>query len=396
MGMAQQKKIKNAVKSPKLFEKLLFILFIGIIILNVGSTIWKFKAKYLSSNYWQNFPALEKVFLDSQYVNKHAKGFIPDEVAFSYAGGKLIKGTSPVLVVPDAPPLGKYIIGLSTILFNNDSTFILVSAILSLILLYFLSLQIFNNKLLAILPPFFLSFEAIFKNQLAYAPLMDIFQVVFLLCMFLFFNKGLTSKKSLVLFILASTFLGLFIATKFFITGFTIIAAWYIVLFFARDKRKIINLTLTLPISLLILLLSYVRVFSFGYTFNKFLGIQKWVFLYHKSFIILPFSTWPLLLLDRWYVWFGNKPVISDAQWSITWPILAVLFTITALSYVFRKIPRNKNIEILMAWPIVYMGFLSLGQADSRYFVILIPILYIVAVFGVKELLKLILPHENK
>ena len=214
--------------------------------------------------------------------------------------------------------------------------------------------------------------------------------------MFYFFNKGLTGKKSLILFSLASTFLGLYIATKFFITGFTIIAAWYIVLFFAKDKRKIINLTLTLPISLFILLFSYVRVFAFGYAFNKFLGIQKWVFLYHKSFIILPFSTWPLLLFNRWYVWFGNKPVITDGQWSVTWPVLTILSAATILLYLFKKFPKNKNIEILLVWPVVYMGFLSIGQADSRYFVILIPILYIVAVFGVKELLKLILPHEKK
>lgn len=300
------------------------------------------------------------------------------------------------MVVPDAPPLGKYIIGLSAVFFNNENTFTLVSAILSLILLFFLSLQVFNNKLLAILPSFFLSFEAIFKNQLVYSPLMDLFQLVFLLCLFYFFNKGLTGKKSLVLFSLSGLFLGFFIATKFFITGFTIIVALYIVLFFARDKRKIINLTLTLPISLFILLLSYARVFAFGYAFNKFLGIQKWVFLYHKSFIILPFSTWPLLLLNRWYVWYGNKPVISDSQWSITWPILTIITGVTILFYILKKIPRNKNIEILLAWPVVYMGFLSLGEAISRYFVILIPVLYIVAVFGVKELLKLVLPHENK
>ena len=382
-------KVIKFIKS-KLFKRTVFVILLAVIIFNVGSTVWNLRSLYFSSNYWQNFPALEKVFLSSQYVNKHPVGWIPDEAAFSYAGGKLIKGTNPVLVVPDAPPLGKYVIGLSTILFNNDSTFILVSAILSLILLYFLSLQIFNNKLLAILPPFFLSFEPIFKNQLVYSPLMDIFQLVFLLCIFYFFNRGLTGKKSLVLFSLSSLFLGLFIATKFFITGFTIIAAWYVVLFFARDKRKIINLTLTLPISLFILLLSYARVFAFGYTFNKFLGIQKWVFLYHKSFIILPFSTWPLLLLNRWYVWYGNKPVITDSQWSITWPIVTILSAVTILFYIFKKIPRNKNIEILLAWPVAYMGFLSFGEAISRYFVILIPILYVVALYGIIEVAKLI------
>ncbi|MEM4230360.1 MAG: glycosyltransferase family 39 protein [Candidatus Pacearchaeota archaeon] len=335
-------------------------------------------------NYWQNFSSLEKIFLDSQYVNKNPPGWIPDETAFSYAGGKLIKGENPVLVVPDAPPLGKYIIGLSTIIFNNDSTFILVGALLSLILLYILSFQIFANKILSIIPSLLLSFEPIFKNQLIYTPLMDIFQLFFLLCIFIFFNKGISNEKSFLYF-----FLGFFIATKFFITGFPIIVAYYIVLFFVKDKKKIINLTLTLPLALFILLLSYARVFAFGYTINKFLGIQKWVYLYHKSYLILPLSVWPLLLLNKWHVWFGDKPIIQDAQWSFTWPIITIASIITIILYILGKIPKNKNLEILMAWFVVYMLFLSVGQIFSRYFVILIPILYVISLYGVISIYKI-------
>lgn len=386
--MAQKNKLKPKTKNLKIFNKFIFALLLIVIFFNVGSTVWNLRTKYFSSNYWQNFSSLEKVFLGSQYINKHPKGWIPDETVFSYAGGKLIQGTNPVLVIPDAPPLGKYIIGLSTVIFNNDSTFILLSAVLSLFFLYLLGLQIFSNKLLALLPPFFLSFEPIFKNQLIYTPLFDIFQLVFLLCIFIFFNKGISGEKSLLYFFLANLFLGFFIATKFFITGITIVAAYYIVLFCIKDKKKIINLTITLPITLFVLLLSYARVFAFGYTINKFLGIQKWVFLYHKSYLILPLSVWPLLLFNKWYVWFGEKPVISDAQWSFTWPIVTMISIITIILYLFKKIPRNKNLEILMAWFVVYMLFLSVGQIFSRYFVILIPILYIISLYGITELIK--------
>lgn len=391
MGMAQTKlKVNKVIKfiKKKRIQKIIFLILLGIIFLNVGTTVWNLREKYLSSNYWQNFPALEKIFLSSQYVNKHSVAWIPDEVAFSYSAGKLIQGTSPVLVVPDAPPLGKYIIGLSTIIFNNDSIFILLSAVLSLIVLYFLSLQIFSNRILALLPAFFLSFEPIFKNQLKYAPLLDFFQLVFLLSSFYFFNKGLTGKKIFMFFSLASLFLGFFIATKFFITGFVVIASFFIVLLYNKDKERIIKLSLTLPISLIVLLLSYIRVFAFGYTFFKFLGIQKWVFLYHKSFLILPLSVWPLLLFNKWYVWFGDKPVISDGQWSITWPIITVISIITIVLYILRKIPKKKELEILMSWFFAYMLFMSFGQTFSRYFVILIPVLYIISVYGIIEVCK--------
>jgi len=392
MAMAQTKlKVNKAVKciKNKRFQLFLQVILVLVIVFNFSSTVWQNKDKYLASNYWQNFPVLEKIFLSSQYVNKHPVGWIPDEIAFSYSGGKLIQGTSPVLVVPDAPPLGKYIVGLSTIIFNNDSVFILLSAVLSLILLYFLSLQIFSNRIFALLPPLFLSFEPIFKNQLIYTPLLDLFQLVFILSCFYFFNKGLTSKKIFLFFSLASLFLGFFIATKFFITGFVIIASFFMVLLYNKDKERIIKLTLTLPISLFILLLSYARVFAFGYTFFKFLGIQKWVFLYHKSFLILPLSVWPLLLFNKWYVWFGDKPVISDGQWSITWPIITIMSIITIILYIFKKIPKNRSLEIQMAWFAAYMLFMSFGQVFSRYFVILIPVLYIISLYGVVSVYKI-------
>jgi hypothetical protein len=382
-------KIIKSDKS-KIFNKIVIAFFLVMILFNVGSTVWGHWEKYSTFNYWQNFPKLEKTFLDSQYVNKHPAGWIPDEVAFSYAGGKLIQGVSPVLVVPDAPPLGKYIIGLSAILFNNDSIFILLSGILSLVILYFLSSQIFSNKAIALMPSLFLSFEPIFKNQLIFTPLMDIFQVVFMLAAFWFFNKGFSGKKSFLFFLIANLFLGFFIATKFFITGFIIIAAWFLVLLFAKAKQKIIALAIALPVSLFVLLLSYIKVFWFGYTINRFLGIQKWVFLYHKSFLILPFSVWPLIMFNKWYVWFGNKPVIADGQWLFTWPILTVVSILTIVLYVLGKIPKNKNIEALMAWFVVYMIFLSMGQVFSRYFVILIPILYIISIYGVIEVYKVV------
>lgn len=387
------KKIKLKSREFIFLKKIIVAVLLIIIFVNIGSVVASQKNKYFTSNYWQNFPSLEKLFLSSQYVNKHPVGWIPDQTAFSYAGGKLIKGTSPILVVPDAPPLGKYLIGISAVIFNNDSTVILISAILSLFLLYLLSLQVFSSKMLALLPPFLLSFEPIFKNQLIYTPLLDLFQLVFILGTFYFFNKALIGKKTLFFFTLASLFLGFFISTKFFISGLTIVAAWYIVLFFKRDKQRIIKLSLTIPLAVITLLASYVRVFAFGYSLHKFLGIQKWVFLYHSSQLILPFSVWPLLLFNQWHVWFGDKPVITDGQWSITWPILTIVSLVTVVLYILKKIPKNHNLEVLMAWFLVYMCFLSFGEIFSRYFVILIPILYIIFIYG---LVSVLTPYFKK
>jgi len=395
--MAQQTKLKvNKVNKVLKFVKsrkvkfLVSILFILVIGFNVASTVWSLGTKYFSADYWKRYPVLKQEYLDSQYVNKHPLGWIPDDPVNAYAGGAYVKGVNPVLIAADTPPLGRYLIGISALIFNNENTVNLICVILSLILLYVLSYQIFRSNFLALAPPFLLSFEPILKNQLIYSPLLDIIQLVFILAAFICFNKALNSKKSLLFLFLANVFLGFFISTKFFITGSTIIAAFYLVLLLKKDKRRLLELTLVFPVSIFILLLSYVRALTLGYTLNKFLGIQKWVFLYHKSQLILPFSIWPLILLNKWYVWYGAKPVITDAQWFISWPVVMLLSIITALFGVFKKIKLNENVWVLIAWVILYFAFFSFGQIASRYFVILIPVLYVIALYGIIEIIKVV------
>src|SRR5476651_2477550 len=117
--MAQKSVYIIMKSSKKISLTLVSIGIVCIIVYNVASVLWVQKERYLSHNYWENFNILQQSYLDSQYVNKHPKAWLPDEVVFSYAGGALIRGVSPVLVVVDAPPLGKYLIGISAVLFDN-------------------------------------------------------------------------------------------------------------------------------------------------------------------------------------------------------------------------------------------------------------------------------------
>lgn len=362
------------------------VLLILITFYNIGSVVVSSWPSYSSHDYWQRFPSLKQSYLDSQYANKHSKAWIPDQIALAYAGGAFVRGVNPVLIIADTPPLGKYLIGFSAVLFDNEYVTSLFFCILSLFILYLLGKEVFKSTQIALLAPVFLSFEPIFKNQLVYSPLLDNIQLAFLLGSFYFFDRVLSNKKVFLNFLVANVFLGLFISTKFYITGITIIMAQLLVLLVRRGYFKILLYFLTLPISIFILFLTYIRIFAFGYSLRSLFGIQKYIFLYHKSQLILPFSIWPLLLLNRWYVWFGNKMVITDSQWQITWPIITIISLITIFFYLLKKLPRNINVEVLMAWSIFYILFFSFGQITSRYLIIYIPVLYIISVYGLKEL----------
>ena len=66
-----------------------------------------------------NDEALEKVYYSSQYILENPKGSIPDDTIYNFTAGYYLRGGSPILVNPEQPPLGKYLLALSILLFQN-------------------------------------------------------------------------------------------------------------------------------------------------------------------------------------------------------------------------------------------------------------------------------------
>jgi len=377
------------------FSLILKFILVAFIFFNIFQTVSQVPSKYFSFNFWQRFPEMKKLYYNSIYVNKHGL-WLADEQTYSFAGGYLIKGGNPILVNPEVPPFGKYLIGLSALVFDNENIINLFLCIFSLIVLFIFGKQIFSSTLIALIAPAALSSEPVFLNQLYYSPLLDIIQLFFIFLCFYFFNKSLAKKKNTFLyFFIAAMFIGLIISTKFFGIGAPVVISLFLVLLYNKDVKKMLKLILTLPLSILILLLSYSRVLVLGYPFHKFLGIQHWVFWYNQGHVHTLLSVWPLLLINKWYI-LWSKPPIFDPQWRVTWPILIILTMLTSLAYLLKKIPPKKEVEIFIAWIISYLAFLSIGNASARYFVILIPMMYIIAIFGLYHLVKRILKGKFK
>lgn len=381
-------KLLARISSIKNIDIYLSILFIFIISLNMFLAILPVKQKYTSHDYWTRYPQLKKTYNASVYGTKYGP-FIKDEYVYSYAAGALIKGTSPILINPETPPLGKYLIGLSILVFNNENISIVISVILSYFLLFLLGKQFLTSNTTALLPSLFLSFEPLFKNQFVYTPLLDTIHLSFMLSAFYFFIIAINSReKNLLYFLISSLLLGGFISTKFFGVGAAIIAAWYISIIISKNKKHFIYLTLSFPISILVLLSTYIAVLFTNYPLKQFLGIQKWVFLYNKGHIQNAFTVWPLLLFNQWHTWWGTRAVLSDAQWSILWPIATIITFVTIILYITGRIPRKRGMEMIMAWIVFYLALLSLSDANVRYFVILLPMLYLVSIYGLEYLAK--------
>lgn len=350
--------------------------------MNVGGTLFYAKGIYTSFNYWERFPVLKKMYYDSVYANKKGK-FIRDEYVYAFAAGSLLNGVSPILVNPEQPPLGKYLIALSIFLFNNENFFTLIAGIGSLVLLYLLSKQVFASSLLALLPVVFLSFESLYLNQLLITPLLDILQLFFLLSFFLLFNKAENTSKYKIYFLLANCMLGGFISVKFFGLGITLIAAALFVLFLRSNLQKLGWYLITLLIAPVILLSMYLPVLWKGYPLQEFLGIQKWIFLYNQGHLTKFFTFFPLFLFNKWYSWWDTS-IMSDDQWQITWPLSFISFLFVLFFYVKYAQYRNKALDIVVAWTIFYILILQMGYMSARYFVILLPSLLLIMVYCFK------------
>lgn len=353
-------------------KKIISLIFFIVIVFIIGRQIINLD---FGQNY--NFNSYKDAYEDSQYTG--GKGLIPDQAVYRYAAGAYMQGASPLKINPETPPLGKYILALSVLLFKNTTQIIVFSAVLTLVILYALSKQLLKESYLALGVVFLFALEELFLNQLLVSPLLDIVQLPFILLSFYFFYKASVSNH-IFYYVAAGLCLGFVIGTKTMITGILIIITWLVYIFIKKNYTQLIKIFLiSFPVSFVVLLLSYTRIFVDGNTIRYFFAVQKWIFFYQQSKLQFPFSVWQLIFFNRWQTWWGDYRILQADDWSIMWPIITLL----SFLYIGIKIIKKKKwhaLEMLCAiWVVVYSIFLSLGTVSSRYFLPFFPFLYLLS-----------------
>src|SRR3989338_8248019 len=211
--------------------------------------------------------------------------------------------------------------------------------------------------------------------------LLEASQLPFILLSLYFFIRGIRSEKSFGWFALASLMVGFVISIRFFILGITLFCAMF--LYFVIKKRfnkQFIYFVISTPISLIVLFASYAKTILDGYSLWQILGVQKYMLYYHQTKLENSFSFWDLILFNRWHTWWGDRSIVRDSTWFIAWPI-SMFSAFSFLISSFMKIMRmNEGEKFLSIWVSVYCGLLSIGNSTTRYFLPLVPILYILTI----------------
>lgn len=358
-------------------QKFFSFLILTIIVFRIGFYLWN------QPNTFQKFDpvAHKRAYLGSSYSFKGGAP-ISDYIVYGHAAWEYIHGKNPTLINPEMPPLGKYLMGISILLFKRIEVGSLIFGIFSLILVFLIGKIVLKSTILALIPIAILSFEPLFVGQLDNA-LLDIYHLFFVLLAFYLF---LLSQKNKKFFIFASLALGGVMAVKFYSTGIIIILSWMIYLIFTRNYRGLINLIVSLPLAILVLMASYFKIFLEGEGLRRFFGIQKWMWDFHSQgkFLVPPGSVWKLIFLKQWVTWWADRRPLPAPDWQITWPITTIISLTMGALVLLKKKRWLSEANILLVWVIICLFSLSFGIIYPRYLLPLLPFMYILSILALK------------
>lgn len=350
----------------------LILIALGIIyiIFNLYSHRALIFSKY-DAAYWQDR------FDHSQWRMALSPRTLGDDGLYLHEGYQLVKGADPTLLNAEVPPLGKYLIGLSVMVFGNASAYSIITTLLAVVLLYFLTLRLTQNNLVAAFASLFFLFDPLLTSQFSIS-MLDILQLELLLLFFLLLIILTRSKKIQPDLILAAAIgltLGLFAETKIgiYIPLLFLVAAW--ILF--NKKRRILLFALFGAGFGLGFLLPYLPYFIQGHPLSEWYSVQKWIVNFYRGNLLAPRigDVLATLLIGK------HRNLYSDAweisrEWSAVWPVITVIGTIG----LFRMALKNKaNIipKILIFYLMAMLLVLNLIPFWSRYLLLLLPFFYI-------------------
>jgi len=350
-------------------NKVFYLLFL-LLAISLGTRVYFCKDRYFiryDPVYWQN------KYLRSQWVIPGSKEGIGDDGLYGYAGWEYIHGRDPSTLNAEMPPVGKYLIGLTILVFKNKNVFGLITSLSALACLYLFSLKVFNDKNLALMTVLFFSFEPLFREQFRSSGLDSLYLSFLLATLFFLMKKD---------FILGGLFAGLFVNTKSFLSSsFLIFLMTAVIMLFNQQSinKKIKEGLKFLFFFIVATILSYIVFFIDGHNLIDFLKLQKYVFNFYKTGAKGKFGdSLSMLILGNWHTWWNG--VIKVKFFTFFWPLTTILSFLS----LFRI---KKELVLVVAWWLIYFLFLLFIPVWPRYFLLLLPFSYILSIDFLRDLL---------
>jgi predicted membrane-bound dolichyl-phosphate-mannose-protein mannosyltransferase len=362
-------------------NKLIFYILTALIIFSFSLSVFRNISHYTTP---LNMNALKNLYENSQYAElpENRKKIMQDEDLYAYAGWHYLTTGKLDRVNIEHPPLGKYLIGLSVLIFNNQNIGQIFWGVLAITLLYFLSKKYLRSPSLNLVVVLLLTQEKLFKEQITHS-LLDIILLVFLLMFLLLLtNKKQADKKA----IPQGIVLGTIASIKYPSIAAVIFAVWLVFKFInKKNLQQLIKNTVVLTVTAgTVFLLTYIPFFIKNPNPLNFIRLQEKALRIHLSYVpeYPKFQVFNVLLFDRWLSWWGEKDFIETGYWNIFWPIATIVFLASLI--------KPKKLLPIKLCSLFYLLFLSSRLFFPRYLFLLLPFLYLNLCYTLQGIYKYI------
>jgi predicted membrane-bound dolichyl-phosphate-mannose-protein mannosyltransferase len=370
-----------------LAKKYINLLLIILILLSLINTVVKNKNQYLVGFNYNKLNSLYKTSQFAQDVNDR-ENIIQDEDLYAFSGYYYLTTGDISSINIEHPPLGKYFIGLSAVIFNNQNIGQIFWAVIFLIFLFLISQKILKNTSLALLVVLLFIQERLFIEQITLS-LLDLILAVFLL---IFWLITLLKHKNKAWLIVQGVSLGTIASIKYPTIAVMVFATWFIYKILIKTNAKKIKTEALYLIFLttIVFLLSHLPFFIKNPNFLSFINLQEKALRIHLSHVpeYPKAQVFRVLFFNQWLAWWGEKNYIRTEFWNLFWPTTTLIFLASLI--------KIKNNLLIKLWSLVYLTFLSLRLFFPRYLFLLLPFFYLNLCYNFQRVYKLIKSFKNR
>lgn len=349
-------------------NNLLIILAISIVYF---ASLFVYKQNPFSFRFDQGL--VNRYFLsqDITYEPSGKRLFLSDDEIHIAAGYLYAKGADPTQFNFQHPPFLKYLFGYSILLSNNPYIVQVVMSLSLLFLTFQLGLRTFKKWEVGLVGSGLLAFDPLFIS-LSTRALLDLGQSALLLAyalLVMYFPKRIVWQG----IVLGLLFSSKFWAGSLFFLGFFTAYQMYNKQFTMKEFIK------HLFIGAMVFSLTYFRTFInnsglFNIVFFELKTLKYW---FAHSVSATFGSSIGLFLLGYMKSWWGDGKMVRDGFWSPLWPVgLFVSLIISAKQVIKTKWKITKELMIYLV-PVAYLVYLSIQAPFIRYFIVILPFLYI-------------------
>ncbi|OIO13926.1 hypothetical protein COV53_04205 [Candidatus Gottesmanbacteria bacterium CG11_big_fil_rev_8_21_14_0_20_37_11] len=350
----------------KIIQRIIFILIIISII----------KFIYLHENYFTR-PFDPKYFgelySNSQYViGERSVGGIGDDGLYAFAGYYyLFQGGDVSAVNFEHPPLGKYLIGISILIFNNQNVINVIYYLFILFLTYKIGQILIKDNMWSMLSVAVIALDPLIQDNLIRS-LLDLPFSLFFVASVYFYILGLKKPKYL---FLSNLFLGMTFSVRFF-PSIIFIYGYLLFIIFIKYRgylKTYIKSSLLIPV---IYLVSHLSFFIYHPSFVEFLRHKKWMLSWFTGTPAITGNIWRNIFTGKYISSTGK--LLSNAYWIPVIPILTFMSIIPRKMFMKQKYVELGVIYGVVIINLIYVTFLTNGI--QKFIMPIYPFIVIIAV----------------